>query len=607
MDMLTIDFETFYSKEYSLSKRDSTTQSYIDDDQFEVIGLAVKKNEEPTEWFSGTHKEVRNWLRGFDFANAAVLAHNAVFDMSILSWRFGIYPKRILDTLSMARALHGVDAGGSLKVLAERYGLGAKGTDVLDAMGKRRADFSELELARYGEYCSNDVELTHQLFKCLAPHFSKTEIKLIDLTIRAHSEPLLTLDPNVLVDSLQEVRKQKASLLASCPADKDNLMSNPKLAEVLRSFGVEPPMKVSARTGKETYAFAKSDEAFKELLEHDDPRVQAIVAARLGVKSTILESRLERFLGIAAIRDTLPIPLKYCAAISHRWGGAEKLNLQNLTPALKKAVVAPLGYDIVGADLSNIELRVGLYFAGQMDKLALLGSGVDLYKDFASSVFGVPIAEVSKEQRFIGKTSSLSLIYNVGAKQLQRAIKTGSGTDIGEEEATRIVSVYRDEYHRVKSAWYDAGRALDAIAANEYTEIGIGGLKLQVHGNKGILLPCGLYVIYPDLRRVTDDNGRQQWVYTTRKGNVFIHGGKVYQNCVQALARDVMGEATARVNDAHRVALTVHDALYCLARTEDAGNVQEFILNELRKAPTWMPGIPLDAEGGHGQSLKDAG
>lgn len=607
MDLYTVDLESYYDKDYSLSKKEFTTQRYIDDTRFETIGVAVKKNDEETVWLSGTHEEIRNWLHSFDWRNSFLLAHNALFDATILAWRFGIYPKVILDTLSMARAVHGVDAGGSLKALAERYELGVKGEEVIHAMGKRRIDFAEDELARYGEYCRNDVELTYALFKKLAPRFNKIEIALIDMTIKMHADPHFMLDRQMLEEHLVQVRENKEKLLAECGLDKENLMSNQKLAEVLEQFGVEAPKKISLRTGKETFAFAKSDEAFKALLEHEDERVQAVIAARLGVKSTLEEKRTEKFIDIHEAGGALPVPLKYYGAITGRWSAIDGINLQNLPRAskLKKVIVPPLGYSIVGADLSNIELRVGLAFAGQNDKLKMLGEGLDLYKDFVAPIFNVPYDEVDEGQRFIGKTSQLSLIYGTGAKKLRAAIKADAkyGKDIGEELAEKIVSTYRQEYSQVKAAWYDAGKALDAIRFHEYAEIGLGPLILKVEGAHGIKLPSGLYLTYPELRVSEDELGRKQYAYQTRKGKVSIHAAKCYQNVIQALARCVMGEAMVRVHKKYPVALTIHDALYIAVPTEEAEEARRFIITELRKAPTWLPDMPLDAEGGIGDNL----
>lgn len=610
MDTLVVDLETFYAKDYSLTKL--TTQEYIDDPRFETIGLAVKRNNEPTQSFSGSFEETKHWLDSFPWGTSIGIAHNAMFDFSILSWKFGIQPKLIADTLSMGRALRGLSVGGSLKALAEHYGVGIKGDEVLNAIGKRREDFTEEEMERYMEYCRNDVDLTYELFLKMAPSFNSVEMKLIDMTVRMHSEPMFQLDRFILERHLLNVQENKEKLLAESGLTGETLRSDGQLAEALRMLHVEPPTKISARTGKEAYAFAKSDEAFKEMLEHDDPRVQAIVAARLGVKTTIEESRTERFISIHDTNGSLPVPLQYYKAMTGRWAGSEKINLQNLprTSALKKAIVAPLGYAIVGADLSNIELRVGLAFAGQEDKLKMLGEGLDLYKDFVAPIFNVAYDDVNEGQRFIGKTSQLSLIYGTGAKKLRAAIKGDAryGTDIGEELAQQIVNTYRAEYSNVKAAWYNAGKALEAVWTGSEDEIGLGPLKLCVRGSQGIQLPSGLFMQYPELTKTTnEESGRDQWTYKQKKGRtsetVYIHPAKCYQNVIQALARCIMGEAMVRINKRYRIGLTIHDAVYFIAPASEAEEALKFIIRELKKAPAWMPDIPLDAEGGIGENL----
>ena len=162
MDLITLDFETYYDRDFSLSKL--TTEEYVRDHQFEVIGVGIKVNNEGTEWASGTREQLKQYLHTFNWAESMVLAHNTLFDGAILSWVFDIHPRVYTDTLCIARALHGVEVGGSLRALSERYQIGAKGTEVLNALGKRRADFSERDLSLYGDYCINDVELTYKLF-----------------------------------------------------------------------------------------------------------------------------------------------------------------------------------------------------------------------------------------------------------------------------------------------------------------------------------------------------------------------------------------------------------------------------------------------------------
>lgn len=601
MVIIGVDIESFYSREYSLSK--ISTQAYVDHPHFEVIGVAVRVNDEPTEWFSGTMEETQVWLNKFDWANAWVYAHNAMFDATILTWRFGIKPKLWIDTLSMARAVHGTEVGGSLAKLAIHYGLGEKGTEVVNALGKRRVDFTEEDLDKYGEYCINDVDLTYGLFLNLAPHFNKTEMKLIDMTIRMHSEPQFILDIPTLEDHLYHTKKRKEELLSASGIAKEDLMSNNKFADILRSYGVTPPLKISPATGKETYAFAKTDEEMKELLDFPDFDVQAIVAARLGTKSTLEESRTERFIEIANAGGAMPIPLKYYGAdVTGRWSGCDGVNMQNLprSSPIKHAIQAPEGYVIVGADLSNIELRVSLYFSGQMDKLQIIADGLDLYKDFAATAFKVGYDEVTKEQRFVGKTSILGLGFGTGAAKLRESIRAMSGNDIGKDEAERIVNLYRSEFDKVKATWNEGTQVLRDMRDNVTSNF--GAINLKVMGRQGILLPSGLYLKYPDLIE------QDEWTYSSHRGSRRkIYGGKVVQNCIQSLARCIMGEAMVRITRRYKIALTIHDSCYCVVPKEEAQEAFDFIIGELCKEPRWMPGIPLGAEGAFGVTLKEAG
>jgi hypothetical protein len=261
VDLITIDFETYYSNELGFKKQ--TTEEYIRDPRFEVIGVAVKVNNGPTEWASGTHEQLREYLHEFDWGSSMVLAHNTMFDGAILSWLFDINPRVWADTLCMGRAVHGVEVGGSLKALAERYQIGEKGTEVVNALGKRRLDFTDAELDRYGDYCVNDVELTYKLFRIMGKDFPKKELKLIDLTLRMFIHPKLELDLGLLEQHLEDVKDRKDTLLIEAGITKEELMSNPKFAEVLKKLGVNPPTKISPTTEKETWAFAKSDEGLQ--------------------------------------------------------------------------------------------------------------------------------------------------------------------------------------------------------------------------------------------------------------------------------------------------------------------------------------------------------
>ena len=605
--MITLDFETYYSKTYSLSKL--TTEEYVNGDEFEVIGVGIKVDTMPTIFYTGTKEELKAYLDLYDIPNQILLCHNTFFDATILSEYFGITAKKYLDTLSMARAIHGISVGGSLAKLVEHYELGVKGTEVVNALGKHLKDFTEEELARYGEYCVNDVEVTYKLFHALMPHFNTQELSLIDITIKMATNPTLTIDLPMLESYLHEVRTKKEDLLSRVVADKKELMSNPKFAALLEQYGVEPPMKVSPTTGKLTYAFAKTDDGLKDLLEHENPEVQALVATRLGVKSTIEETRTERFIGIAKRTNYLPIPLNYYGAATGRWsaGGGQKVNFQNLPreSTLKKAIIAPDGMVVVGADLSNIELRVGLWVCGEMEALKSLGDGRDLYKEFASLAFNVPYEEVTKAQRFIGKTSQLGLIFGVGAAKLRDAVKSGSGTDLGEAEAKRIVDLYRQTYTGVTAFWKTCSKAIKAIADDDEFTFGREGLYV-VDGKRGVKLPSGLYMQYPQLENVKDiESGEEGYKYKLRNGYDRLYGGKLTNNLVQGTARCIMSEAMVRIAKRYQIALSIHDALYIVVPEVEGSEALDFLIEEMCKPPTWMPDIPLAAEGNWGTSIAD--
>ena len=603
MKIITLDFETYYAKDYGLRK--CTTEEYIRHEQFEVIGVSVKVDDGKTEWFSGTKKDTKEFLKQLDWENSVAVAHNAMFDMAILNWHFDIRPRKIVDTLSMARAIYGTEVGGSLDALVTRFNLGVKGNEVLNALGKRRLDFTPEEMEAYAGYCVNDTELTYKLFGVLAKDFPMSELNLIDLTIRMFTEPVIELDEARLLSHLQLVQIQKEQLMDKLSHDRETLMSNPKLAELLIDLGVTPPTKISARTGKEAYAFAKSDEGFKALLEHENPYVQAIVAARMGVKSTIEETRTERFISVAK-RGALPIPLRYYAAHTGRWGGSDKINMQNLPRGseLKFAMLAPRGYKFIDSDLSQIEARTLAWLAEQEDLLMAFERGDDVYKIMASAIYGKPVEDIDKDERFVGKTTILGCGYGMGAAKFRAQLKT-FGKDLPQEECERIIEVYRSTYPKIPELWRAASKALDSMINNQSSPIGRAG-AVMVEGTAGIRLPNGLYLKYPNLRKVTNEEGRTEMVYATKRGRSTIdnriYGGKAIENICQALARIVIGEQLLRVAKKYKVAMTVHDAIGCIVPEAEEQTGKEFVEMVMKVRPKWAQDLPLDCEAFTGDS-----
>jgi DNA polymerase I-like protein with 3'-5' exonuclease and polymerase domains len=416
MQIVTLDFETYYSSTFTLKKLNYA--EYVASPEFEVIGFSLRINEGTADWYTGSREYLTAVLASIKWDRTLQLAHNNAFDAYILVNYFGFKPAGYLDTLSMARPLHGTNVGNSLGKLAEYYGLKAKGNEVVNAMGKHRRDFTKAELDAYGVYCVDDNDICFELFKIFSKTTSPTELKVISATIKITVEPVLVLDTDKLRAALEALRLKKESVLAGLGVDREKLMSNDKFAQVLMSLGIEPPTKLSEKKSATankpvyTWAFSKTDPGMVELLEHEDETIQILAGARVEVKSTMAEGRMERLIKIGEI-GALPFPLRYAGAHTNRWSGDWKINLQNLPKhkdvkrgirePLRDAVLAPPGHKIVAFDSAQIEARVCAWLAGQSDLVELFAQGGDPYCEFATVAYGREITKADVIERFVGK------------------------------------------------------------------------------------------------------------------------------------------------------------------------------------------------------------
>ena len=590
--LVTIDFETYYDKDYSLSKM--TTEEYVNDQRFEIIGVGVKVEDGPTEWRSfRTIDEYALFLQ--HLSDHHVIAHNAMFDGAILEWKLGIHPRFWVDTLSMARPFHNANVGGSLAKLVTHYNLGEKGTEVINALGKRRGDFTDDDLAQYGRYCKNDVDLTWGLYNTLRAKLPQSEMDLIDLTLRLYFRPKLVLDPLCIQKEIELDQAKKEALLtklSSLDLGDKALSSNIQFAEVLRSLGVEPPTKVSPKTGKTAFAFAKGDADFLALLEHEDELVVAAVEARMGTKSTQKQSRAQRFLGIhKRMNGLIPVPLIYYSAHTGRYGGGESLNLQNLQRAskkdpnsglLRKAIMAPPGHSVVVVDYSQIEARFLAWLAQQKDKIEAFANRRDVYSEQASVIYGRKVDRKANPDDFtpgfIGKAVVLGCGYGLGFAKFAKMIYTGMlgekgilfdkvyvdtlGSDPGtftekqklrgkfdqlmadkptlldEEQwmahcsvAQKIINVFRNTNPKIPDLWEKAAVALPHMLNHDPDEpYAFGGPTgdLIRVGNKCLHLPNGMALRYEGLEY---DEQTEQFSYLRRKEGK-IQRVKIYGGAV---------------------------------------------------------------------------
>lgn len=604
MDLITLDFETYYAKDYTLSKL--TTEEYVRDPRFESIMCGFKVNDQRAFWVDAP--DIPAWLGKLNIGSNAVLCHHAHFDGFILGERYQTYPKVWFDTLSMARAVLGAKGGLALGKLAETMGLGKKGDEVILALGKRRADFDDYSLARYGQYNVTDVELTHALFKKLLPYFSKGELRVVDMVIRMFTEPMLTLNAPLLEEYVKDIQADKTTALLKAGMQLTDVRSDAKFAAALEFLGVDPPTKISPTTGKLAYAFAKTDPQMEALAECDNEDVQALVAARLKNKTTINESRALRMIGMAG-RGFAPVYLKYSGADqTHRLSGGDKMNWQNFSrgSTLRKAVEAPDGDVCVVADSSNIESRILDWLAMQDDAVDVYRKadaklGPDTYCVMAGKIYGREINKKDHpDERQMGKVAKLGLGYGMGAEKFITPVRIMAKKKIDLSFSQLVVTAYRSGHPNVVKLWKRADSALAAIAnGQEGLAIDPRGVVKTCVG--GIRLPNNLMIKFPDLQKDADG-----WSYWNGRNREKIYGAKVVENIVQALARIVVMDQTLEINTYLPVAISVHDESVGVAAEDDAKDALEFSLNAMRKSPEWGPDLPLNSEGSFNRSYGEA-
>lgn len=614
MDTIFLDFETYFSSEYSLRKMDPP--SYILDPQFEPICLGVGINDDPVFVVDGPDIPA---LLSKVTTEVICVSHNALFDSCILSWKYNWVPKLICDTLAMSRTLLGHKLRShALAKVAEHLGLPAKGDTLMKVQGWARADIiANGMMPQMMQYCGNDTDLCRSIYKALAPQLPTDEILLHDLMLRCAVEPALKLDMDILSVHLDQERERKELLFAKAMLmsidSKADLMSNDRFAKKLKELGVNPPRKISKSTNLMTWAFSKTDPAFMELQEHPDERVQTLVAARLGIKTTIEETRTERMLNIGTLdfpyhggTKVMPIPLKIGAAHTHRMGGDWKLNCQNWGRGspIRKAVVAPKGYQIIAADSSQIEARINAWYCGQTDLVEQFRLKQDVYSNFARLIFNV---EVSKEKtpglRFVGKTGILQLGYQSGWPKFQATVgllsrKEGTPVDLSNDEAQLVVDNYRRLYRKISGKWPWLQNMLDVMAGSNHEGYQDGPITFK-HG--AIVGPTGLEMRYDNMHAETDDAGRPQYVFDYGGYEHKIYGGKLLENIVQFLARIAVMQVAVRMRKSvkelnGRLVHTAHDELVYLAPDETAADVMALLDTEMRRSPDWAIDLPLSCD-----------
>ena len=645
--IIVLDFETSWGRGVKLGFSCQTNEEYVRDPRFKAWGLSWKDygSEEPAVWV--THKDLPEFMASIDWSRTAVVAQNALFDVSILEWVYDVHPAFIFDTLSMGRALRGVEAGNRLEKLAEMFGLPPKG----DGLSPSENILDELppDVERtLAEYCCHDTWLCEQIFKRLVVGYPAKELRLIDMTLKMYTRACLVLDPNMLTDAILEEKEKREALLQKLGVEETALASNPQFAAIIASMGLEPPTKISKTTGKEAFALAKNDALFQALLNGEREDVALLCEARLRVKSTTERTRAQRFLDISQ-RGPLPVPLSYYGALSGRWTASKgsAINMQNLKRGsfLRKAIMAPDGHQLVVGDLSQIEPRVLAWLSDYTDMLDIFRAGGDPYAAFGAQMFNIPnlTKESHPDLRQSAKSALLGCGYGLGWASFASQLLVGflgappqrydlafaKKLGVTQDQAVRflewdvnvekleaiphtcttkelvihclaakaIIDKYRATATPVVSFWDMCGELIDSslYRGKEYTH------KCLTFKKGQIILPSGMSLLYPDLniRRTKDEKtGKEQKEWTYGENRTKIYAGKITNNVTQGVARCVMTDGMVRTAKRYFVAGTVHDEQIVVVPDAEVQEAKTWVLAQMTMEPPYMPGIPLDADGG---------
>lgn len=605
----SVDYETFWASDFTLNSKTQSMTEYIRSERFEAQSVAVRLDTwQRAETAVG--KEIPELLREVDWDVTAMLGHHTQFDGLISTHHYGVTPVFWLDNMSLSKAIYGTDVAHSHKALCARLGIEAKqkGNALDGTKGKYLHEMPAELIQLLREYNADDADEAFTVFLKIKDYLPFDELRIIDATIRMYCEPVLLLDE----DRLQKLHRREVGRRATLAEDAGTtasvLGSAPKFADLLRSLGVVPPMKISPTTGLPTYAFAKTDLPLKELLGHPDEAVRRAVGARLGSKGSIVESRSARLLK----RTGLPTPvyLSYAAARTLRWGGGDLANWQNLPSTgdganLRRAILAPPGTKIAGLDASQVEARMTAWLAGFESKLDAFrlydqGLGPDVYCVSASGVYGRPISKQDDPfERFIGKVLELSCQYGAGAVRVKNSLAQGfRGADPVILELHEVkANVHRWRHHANKPI-VDYWDAIEAAARHSWVRNGgqvtLGPLTFELlNGNGYMHLPNGTFVKYPNVVMSGTD-----MYYNGRNGATKLWGGYLLENASQALCCVLLKAHMLKIMDEMPyafMALLVHDEIVLVLRDE---HVEEYVTRckeIMSTGEPWCPDLPLNA------------
>ena len=635
----SIDFET----RSAIDLPDRGLDIYANDDTTEVLCIAWGTTLDNVVVCKGNSIVQNIELIEHVKNGGKIQAWNAMFEYTI--WNCVCVPKygwpplkleQCIDTMAIAAANNIPQALGEAAIFMDAsHKKDTTGSKLIQKLCKPKKDGTfnndpEL-LKQLFEYCAQDVRTEMAIGSVLRP-LSQAEQDVWTLTqrINIRGVPVAPRELNnavLAVQTAQFLLDQECVNLTGCkPSERAKL-----LAWINQKIPHAPMADLTAETVDKMLQ-CNIFPVIKRALELRQEGSQTSVAKYAKMLEIQNEGR---------IRNTLV----YHGASTGRWASRGGLNLQNIArPALedgeieraiprvfdgglgsmselsslvRSAIKAPHGQTFVDVDFSSIENRVGVWLAGQKDKVELFRKGLDEYKAFAStSLYKVPYDEVTKEQRQVSKSAVLGAMFGQGAKGLVK-YAAGMGVTLSEGQAKNAVDNYRMSYSLVKELWAQCENAAIVAVENPGSPVRAGS-KLVLKVAKDALwmqLPSSRLICWqrPQLELLTTPWGSQkrgvtvhsQNTYTRQWGRNALIGSSIFQSAVQGTARDCLAFAMLNLEKAgYNVINCIHDEVLLLVEEQSAESAMADVMNIMTTPPSWAPDFPLAAEGWYGKRYR---
>ncbi len=595
MKPLVLDFETYYDTNITLTKL--SYSEYVPKAPPYLVGILYEGR---LYTITGL-QEIRDHLQNLPWHEIELVAHNALFDGAILSHWIDRKPLRIACTLSSARALY-PSSPHDLKSLsaALRPDLAHKDSNALVATkGRQWTDLTTEEQTALTKYCQHDTLLCAAIYEIMYPQLSQTQKDIINQTHQLWINPVLHFDTTKAEQAIAEELIEERKMLNSLNLTHNEVRSNAIFTRKLLEMGYVIPTKWSTKQNKEVPALAKNDPALQDFV-NENPEITKLIELKKRINSNIKQSRTERILSIVnASNGLLPVGYLYHGALTGRFSGTNRCNLQNLprNSTLRDCITAAPDKTLIVGDFSQIEVRVNAWLNNELKLLDIFKRGEDPYIAFAKIMYHTDT--ISPEQRQAAKAATLGLGYGMGTNKFLLFAKTMK-LNFTPEEAEATVTLYRNTCSQIVAGWRILGQnlyCLDPTKKAVYKGQDFQG-KLQLSAEK-MRLPSGRCLTYENLHY--DDDGN--WRYGNNRK---LYSSHLMENACQAIASDIHIEAILTVNEHYPVVMHTHDEIILCVPDTEVDQATTALKTAMTARPSWATDLPLDAKIGHGKRYGDA-